>query len=406
MINEITNELEAELEQLQKMELGQNEKGEKYAKVIQHLNNHYYITYNVISNTLIITRKEAEPKEYLNENTVFIELQELGVNFSLGDLKAYCGSTKVKQVHPFKDYFESLPAFGDGPSEIDRLSTYVTLARKEDISRFRRQFRKMFIRMVACAISEKHFNKQCFVLISSAQNIGKTTFVRWLCPPKLKDYFTENLPPGKDGKLAMCENFIILIDELAVFNKREINDLKSMFSLMHDKSRRPFDARATTRFRWCSFLATTNDVHFLTDKTGNVRWVCFEIVGINFAYQRDIDIDKVWAEAYHLFQSGQTGELTKEEIIENEACNSSYMVLDEETELIVQYYKQGSATDFDAFYTATELAGHLSDKVNGRMKFTSQKVGKTLSYLGYKRESKPDADKGYSVKGYYIKYTN
>ena len=60
---------------------------------------------------------------------------------------------------------------------------------------------------------------------------------------------------------------------------------------------------------------------FLNDETGSVRWLCFELKGrIDFAYSKEVDINKVWSQAYHLDYSDHTfnAELFISDIQENE----------------------------------------------------------------------------------------
>ena len=41
-----------------------------------------------------------------------------------------------------------------------------------------------------------------------------------------------------------------------------------------------------------------NMTEFLSDPTGNVRWIHFEINRIEWNYSKEVDIDTVWAQAY------------------------------------------------------------------------------------------------------------
>lgn len=392
------------LEEVKQLENAPNKRGLKFLKAIDFLNKHYRFRYNTVSNTLDIrpiTTQEQPNPEPINENSLFIDLKSKGMAMSMSDLRAYLGSHYVEHFNPIRTYYESLELYTESTSIIDKLSAYV---QTKDQARFALNFKKALIRTVHCALDENYFNKQCLVLVSSSQNIGKSTFIRWLCPKQLKAYFTENVGTDKDSLIAVCENFIVFLDELVTTDKHGINKLKSLLSKVSDKSRRPYDARAFTRYRNASFWASTNEHEFLTDTTGNVRWVPFDVTSIDFAYSTCIDIDKVWAEAYTLYKAGVSGELTKEELIANEKANRAFMVLDEEFELIPKYYHHGDAQHYDAFYTATDMLDNLNDRTQGKIKLTTQRIGRALKFLGFTRESKFDHDKNYTVKGYYIKY--
>ena len=94
-------------------------------------------------------------------------------------------------------------------------------------------------------------------MVHELQNSGKTTFIRFLCPPALKNYMTENISFDKDSLIALIENFIINLDELATFSKVEINSLKSILSKSFIKERHPFERKAKKLSRRASFIGST-----------------------------------------------------------------------------------------------------------------------------------------------------
>ena len=135
----------------------------------------------------------------------------------------------------------------------------------------------------------------------SGQSSGKSTWCRFLCPPKLSRYFAEDIASDKDSRILLTTSFIINLDELSVLARKEINSLKAYFSKTTINERLPYDKRNTTLSRICSFVGSTNQSTFLSDETGNVRWLCFELLGqIDFNYSKEVDINRVWTQAFHL----------------------------------------------------------------------------------------------------------
>src|SRR5690606_22525402 len=112
--------------------------------------------------------------------------------------------------------------------------------------------------------------------------------------------------------------------ELSTLNKQEINAQKSLMSRSYIKVRHPYDRKPTMEPRRASIIGSTNKAEFLTDDTGSVRWLCFTLIGINWKYKQEIDINRVWSQAYSLYKSGFEYNMTAEEITENELANNQF----------------------------------------------------------------------------------
>ena len=369
------------------------------------INRNYEIKFNQISNQFEMLELEGDNKwKKLNENNIYRNLKKRQLNYSISDLVSLLKSDYIEHYNPIIQYFENLPAW-DGIDYISKLSKYITV-NVNDIDRFGRMFRKMFIRSVACSL-EQSFNKQAFMFIHEKQNSGKTTFIRWLCPPDLKDYYTENINTDKDSLIALTENFIINLDELSTLSKVELNALKSVMSKDRIKVRLPYDRTTTVIQRRCNFWGSTNRDGFLNDETGSVRWVCFNIDDINWDYNKDIDINKVWAQAYHLLKTATNEDvyqLTPAEIHENEKANAQFIIRTEEMEYIVRFFLPATAENYDQFLTASDIKESLQKKINVTTKFSKVQIGKSMALLGFKREQKYSKEEGYAIKGYYIKH--
>ena len=159
-----------------------------------------------------------------------------------------------------------------------------------------------------------YYNKQAFILVHSEYKADKTNFCQFLCHPALEDYIGECISDDKDSKIAIVKNFLINLDELSSQAKHEINSLKVLFSKDVIIERLPNDRKNSIIHRVASFIGSTHMAEFQTDETGSVRWLCFEIKGIDWTYKQKVDIDKVWSHAYALYKSGFDAEMTPEEI--------------------------------------------------------------------------------------------
>lgn len=372
----------------------------KFQKIEDFLSKNYDLRFNSITNSIECKFKEETSYVIANENSIFRKLQHNKIKSTINDLTILLRSDFVESYNPILYYFENLPKWDLETDYITLFSNYVKAKNQEH---FNKHFKKMLIRSIACAINEKVINKQAFILVHSKQNSGKSSWIRYLCPPTLQGYYTENLALNKDGLIALTENFIINLDELALFSKAQIDMVKSIFSQEMVKVRHPYDRKAKSQARISSFWGSTNQMEFLTDETGNVRWLCFEIEEIDWTYT-EISIDKVWSQAYTLYKNGYQYQLSIEDIEENEKVNKQFIVNTKEMELIMKYFYPATKENHDLFATATDIIDYLQSKANVTQNLSDSKVGKALKILGFERETKFNGR--FSVKGYFLSFSS
>jgi hypothetical protein len=357
------------------------------SRVEAYITKRWDVYFNMISNKFMYREKGDPEFIEMNLDNIYRELQKAHLKYSLSDLKSLMKSDFTMKKNVFTEYFQSLPPW-DGEDHIDKLATYIHVqqinATWDEQLRFNNMFKKMFVRMSACAL-EIGWNKQCFTLVHEKQNSGKSTFLRWITPPALEDYYTENIGTSKDDLIALTENIIINIDELSTLSKYDINALKSVMSKDRLKVRLPYGDRPEILKRRCSFVASTNRLEFLNDETGSVRWVCFLLDYIDWDYNKDIDINKVWAQAYHLLMKTDFEyQLNANEIKRNEEANKTFLIRSPEMELIHKYFAPATKEQHKdqkhgvEFMTASEIVTYLQNKIHGNIKLSVVNVGKRM----------------------------
>lgn len=298
----------------------------------------------------------------------------------------------------------------DGVDHIQRLAGFVIV---DDDRRawFNIMFKKHMVRLIACAIGRLAFNKQAFILFGS-QGDGKSSFLRAIIPQELKAYYTEQIDfESKDGLIALARNYVINLDELTSLSRHDIAKIKAFLSYQGVKARLPFDRRETNLRRRATFFGSTNKEEFLTDETGNVRWLVMPIKGINHdnggpeGYAQ-VDINQVYAQAFALLESGFEYELSAEELATSERHNSGHLKKPNEYEMILQYYEPSQ--DKDHFRTASEVKNYL--QIQTTHKITApEMVGRALQMLNNESAEKWRYAKvtrrvnGIPLKGYLLK---
>lgn len=366
-----------------------------FHQVEDYISSNYDIRFNKLDLDLEISDKSLSNWEFLKVENLYIELKKLGYKFSINDLQILLRSDFVKHYDPLKEYFLSLPKWDGKIDYINKLASYVEAEKQE---RFQYHFKKWCVRTVKCAIDDNYFNKQAFILSDNGvgQNIGKSSWCRFLTPKVLKRYIAEDFSNNdKDSRILLCKNFMINLDELASLNKKEINTLKSMFSKTQINERLPYDRKNSILPRKASFIGSTNQTTFLNDETGSVRWLCFVIKSIDWNYSTEINIDNLWSQAFSLINDSDFEyNMTRKDIEENEIENSQFKIVSLEEDLISQHYQIGSPGDGD-FMSSAEIIRDLSFLGH---KLNSVSIGRALTSLGYPRKTNKQRY-GYWVKG-------
>ncbi len=213
----------------------------EHIRLERYLTNQFYFRLNEITGSIEFKKKPGIQWEELNEFNIYRQLRLEGFKSNLNELIYLLKSDYVERYNPFLSYFQSLPLWtAEDEDYISKLCSYVKL---RNASRFERHFKKWMVRAIKCALEDQYCNKNAIILVHELQNSGKTTFIRFVCPPALKNYMTENISFDKDSLIALIENFIINLDELATFTKVEINSLKGILSKSFIKERHLLSVR-------------------------------------------------------------------------------------------------------------------------------------------------------------------
>ncbi|MGG7551007.1 virulence-associated E family protein [Chryseobacterium arthrosphaerae] len=349
-----------------------------FDRIRKYLAKKYQLRFNEIALEFEIKTENGDWTE-LNLNSLYIELTQAGINIAFNKLEILMRSHLITVFNPFQNYFQNLEKW-DGENHIQRLTSFV---KTTDAEPFQIHFEKWLTRSVLCALKKGYINKQCFVFYNTKQNSGKTSFLRFLIPPSLEKYYTEDIGVDKDGLIALCKNFIINIDELSVMSKTDVNILKAFISKNTVNARLPYDRKSSLMYRTSSFCGSTNRSDFLTDETGSVRWIIFEVLEIDFGYSKKININQVWAQAYHnaFERKNYNPELTAEDLVENEKRNEKFKQITLEQEILISHFEKSE--NKNDFLTATEIMLAMSNALGVRM--NNVKIGKALTALNFER---------------------
>ena len=299
----------------------------KQEAAIKYIRENYLdfnrLRHDIVSDKLQIRMDLEEVKggEYWREMTkhdinsiVCHCAQEYDANITSREVMTALQSDLIPDVHPLREYVLSCGEWTEEqPDWIDWVAQQVTVkplgdeakgdkARGEGL--WRGCFKKWFVAMVASWMKDEVVNHQVLVLIGK-QGIFKTTWLEHLIPPHLRAYackLANSNDLNKDERLRIAEFGLISLDEIDSMNNRELNQLKSVITATDVNERAAYAYTKERRVRLASFCASGNRRDFLTDITGNRRWLPFEVESIQNPFYTILPYERMYAQAWALAQ--------------------------------------------------------------------------------------------------------
>jgi hypothetical protein len=340
------------------------------AKAESFLNQFFDFRFNVVTGRVEFKEKGGGTFRVLQDfdlNSIFRKLQYSHIGISADMLASLLKSEYAERYDPFREYYESLPPWDQKTDYISQLADTVQLKRPQEGLTWHEYLKKWTVAAVGCAIDPKVNNQTCLTLVGP-QGYYKSTWLNRLLPDRLSGYLHVGTidPTNKDTMIHLSECFLINLDELETLNKHELGSLKSIMTMGENRIRRPYAHFADQMIRRASFVGSINKDSFLADETGSRRFLVFEVESVNTAH--GLDLDKVHAQAYHLFKTGFRYWFDRDETATVNARNKEYSIQTTEDELVAKYCIPGSTTDWK---TATEVAQRMSVECSYPLKTSS-----------------------------------
>ena len=259
---------------------------------------------------------------------------------------------------------------------------------RSEADRFWRQcFKKWFVAMVASWMKDEVVNHTVLVLVGR-QGIFKTTWLERLIPPELREYSSKLPLSGqisKDDRLRLCENAMLNIDELDAICGREMNIVKSLLTSTDVNERAAYGRLKERRVRLASFCASTNNREFLTDITGNRRWLPFEVESIQNPFHTTLPYEYLYAQAKHLVEQGWFSywfDLQEIEVLEKH--NEEFRAMENEEQLLPILFDV-PAEGKGEFMTTAEISDVLVTYGGIKKPMKTQQLGVLMGKLKFKK---------------------
>ena len=360
-------------------------------------------------------------------NTLWSQMSSV-MRVNIQDVYRVIESDYVPSFNPFIEYLESLPEWHEGdhdyiadfaatvkikgeqehiespeadsslftlrsslPSQ-EADSSLFTLhsslpSQEADSSLFtlRSSLKKWLVGMVAGWISEDVVNNVILVFIGE-QGAYKTTWFNYLLPPQLKQYFytkTNANRMTRDDLLTLAQYGLVCCEELDTMRPAELNQLKAAVTMPSIDERAAYAHFHEHRKHIASFCGTGNNVSFLSDPTGNRRWLPFEVESIVSPRDHPFCYEGIYSQALALYKSGFTFWFTKEEIQEQNRHNRKFETPRLEHELVDLYFRRPLEHENSMFMTSSRVLQIIGSGIT--QKLSATRIGMAFSELGFQR---------------------
>lgn len=308
---------------------------------------------------------------------------------NIQDMYRVIESDYVPVFNPFKAYLnnlcQSVKSVGDRDYIQELAQTVRVKGGEQEQMLWHLYLKKWLVGMVASWISDDVVNNVILVLIGE-QGAYKTTWFNYLLPPPLKQYFytkTNANRMSKDDILTLAQYALVCCEELDTMRPAELNQLKAAVTMPSIDERAAYAHYHEHRKHIASFCGTGNNTQFLSDPTGNRRWLPFEVESIVSPREHPFHYEGIYSQALALYESGFQYWFTKEEIQELNRHNRQFETPRLEHELVDLYFRKPTDSELGEFMSVARALQMISNGIS--QKLSAVNVGRAFSDLGFKR---------------------
>jgi predicted P-loop ATPase len=224
------------------------------------------------------------------------------------------------------------------------------------------------------------------LVLIGEQGSYKTTWFNYLLPPQLSNYFytkTNSSCVGRDDLITLAQYGLICWEELDTMNARELNQLKAAVTMTSIDERAAYAHFHEHRAHIASFCGTGNNVQFLSDPTGNRRWLPFEVESIESPRDHPFNYEGIYSQAYALYNAGFQYWFSRDEILKLQSHNKQFETPRLELELIDVFFRKPGVGEYGEFMSVARalqiIGGNITQKLN------TYSLGRAFKDMGYER---------------------
>ena len=362
--------------------------------VEQFLVENYLFRRNILNGkTEFATQKDGNQtsdyrpltQEALNSIILRARRLEIAEGNPKSDIVEYIHSEEVPSFNPVEEFLSSLPVW-DGQNHVADLFGRLPGVSSEQLS-----FLSVWLRSTVAhwlQMDALHGN-ECVPTLIGSQGCGKTTFLRRMLPPHLRQYYLDhlNLSNKFDKEMALTNNLLVNLDELDAIRPSQHAALKQTLSKSKVNGRPIFGCAQEDRPRFASFVATTNNPHPLTDATGSRRYICIQIPqGQYIDNVGEINYEQLYAQVlYELREQKAPYWFNNEEVARIQEINIEFAEKKDLAEIVVACFHKPKEGETSKAMNCNQLLQVIQAEYPSLPMNRSTKIhlGLALKELGY-----------------------
>ena len=350
----------------------------------QYVTNTFEVRHNVVTDVYEFRRKEGdEAWRALDErgfNTIACGVEDANIFCLDSRIKHWLRSDFAQDYHPVRQWLETVRGQWDGKDRTEDLFSRISPYR------YCREMGRIWLRAVVSqwlGYDSKHANAVMLLLVSPQQGLHKSTFVRELLPPELRDYYTDDFSLSAKGNAQrkLVEFAIVNIDEFDKENPKKMPELKTLMQTMKPSFIGAYKKNFNRLPRIASFVGTSNSRQLLYDHTGSRRFLILEPK--EMIRTGGIDYVQLYAQMIHEVETGLPTYFTKAQEREMQRRNQRYMVKDELETLFSTFFRVARNNKEGELVTAEEVLKKLDSMDHHVVRhLSSSTLGQRLVSMG------------------------
>jgi predicted P-loop ATPase len=321
----------------------------------------FEVRHNVITDVYEFRRKKDDelwrPLDERGFNTIACGIEEANIFCLDSRIKHWLRSDFAQDYHPVRQWLDTVRGQWDGVDRTEDLFSRISPYR------YCREMGRIWLRSVVSqwlGYDTKHANAVMLLLVSPQQGLHKSTFVRELLPPELRDYYTDDFSLSAKGNAQrkLVEFAIVNIDEFDKENPKKMPELKTLMQTMKPSFIGSYKKNFNRLPRIASFVGTSNSRQLLYDHTGSRRFLILEPK--EMIRTGGIDYVQLYAQMIHEVEAGLPTYFTKAQEREMQRRNQRYTVKDELETLFSTFFRVPRNNKEGELITAEEVLNKLS----------------------------------------------